>query len=331
MRKISLILVTLLAFTSAVIPTVGAQDDTLNPLSETTNFGFQNLAFPLVIDPYIVTVISGGPIDASEFELGDDENCVGFVSSAPDFRITFTGSTVNLRLLFAGVGDATLIANTPGGEWYCSDDGEGFNPIVNIADPDEGQYDIWVGSLNEGENIAGYLMVTETESTPAGLITPAFATASGMVSPTTALSFDLAPNFGSTALAAGFMPDPHTVLGVQSGGPIDVRSLNLGSSCGGYVTAARDYSVAWSGATRNLRIFFVADNPAQDTTLIVNQPNSQWVCNDDGAGGGFNPVINIANPPAGDYDIWVGSLSSGESVTGTLYITEGDFTPSNPS
>jgi len=324
MRKIGLTIIMLLMFTSAI--GVGAQDDTLNPLSETTNFGFQNLAFPLLIDPYIVTVISGGPVDASEFDLGDDENCVGFVSSAPDFRLNLTGTTSNLRVLFAGVGDATLIVNPPSGEWVCNDDGEGFNPIVDIADPAEGQYDIWVGSLNSGDSIAGYLMVTESQSTPSSIITPTFATASGtMTTPTTALSFDLAPNFGSTALAAGFTPDPHTVLGIQSGGPIDIRALNIGADCRGYATAARDYSIEWTGSTQNLRIFFVADN----TTLIVNLPNSQWVCNDDAAGG-VNPAINITNPPPGDYDIWVGSLNANESIPGTLYITEGDFTPSNP-
>ncbi|MBC7812458.1 MAG: hypothetical protein H7175_14985, partial [Burkholderiales bacterium] len=240
-------------------------------------------------------------------------------------------TTNNLRVLFASVGDATLIINAPSGDWFCNEDGEGLNPIVDIANPDEGQYDIWVGSLNEGDIIAGYLMVTESESTPSSIITPAFATTSDTITTaTTALNLDLAPNFGSTALAAGFIPDPHTVLGIQSGGPIDVRLLGIGADCSGFVTAAPDYNVAWSGSTQNLRIFFVADNPTQDATLVVNLPNRQWVCNDD-ATGGVNPAINITNPPPGDYDIWVGSFNATESITGTLYITEGDFTPSNPS
>ncbi len=36
----------------------------------------------------------------------------------------------------------------------------------------------------------------------------------------------------------------------------------------------------------------------------------------------FNPAVRIDSPADGGYDIWVGSYSEGESVRGTLYITD---------
>jgi hypothetical protein len=49
------------------------------------------------------------------------------------------------------------------------------------------------------------------------------------------------------------------------------------------------------------------------------------MCNDDY--GGLNPMVEINNPQPGQYDIWVGSYTSGQYVGGTLKITELSLTP----
>ncbi|MGD1996701.1 MAG: hypothetical protein PVH62_08005, partial [Anaerolineae bacterium] len=71
---------------------------------------------------------------------------------------------------------------------------------------------------------------------------------------------------------------------------------------------------------------FVADG-GEDTTLVINDPNGSWRCNDDYSG--LDPMVEFPNPFTGQYDIWVGSYSSGDYVNGTLYITELDYHPGN--
>lgn len=123
------------------------------------------------------------------------------------------------------------------------------------------------------------------------------------------------PNYGVAGLSAGFTPDPYTV-GVTSGGSVDVSYL--GGSCRGYATSNPDFRVQWSGSSSRLRFYFQSGG---DTTLVVRAPGGSWYCNDDGAGG-VNPLINVNNPPEGNYNIWVASYSSDQYHSGTLYVTE---------
>jgi hypothetical protein len=121
-----------------------------------------------------------------------------------------------------------------------------------------------------------------------------------------AQNWSAAPLYGTLTLTTGFTPDPSYVQ-VQAGGYNDVGTLGIqdptGGNCNGYIAAAQpDVRVHYvAGTTYPLR-FYVQS--AADTTLIVNMPDSTWRCNDDFAG--LNPLIQIANPPSGQYDIWVG-------------------------
>jgi hypothetical protein len=128
-----------------------------------------------------------------------------------------------------------------------------------------------------------------------------------------------APKFARAprALRSGFVPDPSQVT-VVSGGSIAAAGLGLGPGCTGYVTAQPDIIVRWSGGGSLLRFYVRAPI---DTTLLVNTGSGRWACNDD-SWGGTNPTVDVANPPNGQYDIWVGSYRSGEQAHGTLFITE---------
>jgi serine protease Do len=134
------------------------------------------------------------------------------------------------------------------------------------------------------------------------------------------LDYMLDPTFGEDSLESGFMPDPYTVE-LISGGNIDVGVLGLGSECTGYALDAPDFRLNWSGESPfGMNIFFVPMEAGEDATLIINDPNGNWHCNDDYYM--FDPLIEFAETLEGQYDIWIGSYLSDEYIEGTLYITE---------
>jgi hypothetical protein len=106
--------------------------------------------------------------------------------------------------------DTTLIVNTANGTWMCNDDYGGRNPMVEINNPQPGQYDIWVGSYTSGQYISGTLRITELDITPTSGV-PAPAPGPGPAPSGGTLDFSLSPNYGSQNLSAGFTPDPFQV------------------------------------------------------------------------------------------------------------------------
>ena len=188
--------------------------------------------------------------------------------------------------------------------------------MVEFEEPAEGQYDIWVGSYSSGEMIAGTLYITELGLEPDDIT--GGGTGGGE------LDYTLDPNFGEAELESGFVPDPYEVV-VASGGSVDVWDLGLGEGCTGYATSAPDFRIHWSGPSDELRIFFVPDEAGDDVTLVVNTATAGWACNDDYSG--FDPLVALKEPAAGQYDIWIGSRSPGEFIVGTLYVTEMCYGP----
>ncbi len=155
---------------------------------------------------------------------------------------------------------------------------------------------------------------TET-ATPTATATATAATDAPTVAPT--LNFSATPNYGSTALTSGFVPDPHNIS-VSAGGSVNVSYL--GGSCSGYATSAPDYSVNYTaGAFPLLRFYFIGTSG--DSTMIVNSPSATYTCVDDSFGT-LNPTVDFESPQSGRYDIWVGTFASGTSTGGTLYVTE---------
>jgi len=133
---------------------------------------------------------------------------------------------------------------------------------------------------------------------------------------TTLQNYSLAPSFGSVHLTAGFLPDPH-IRHLTAGGAI--RAQDRFQNCRGYIADAPDYSLYYTAGGQDLFINVDAD---RDTTLVVNGPNGEWYCDDDGADEPLNPLLYWANPPSGRYDIWVGTYSSGSGAPATLFISE---------
>ncbi|CAN5353943.1 hypothetical protein BH10PSE2_BH10PSE2_27050 [soil metagenome] len=149
--------------------------------------------------------------------------------------------------------------------------------------------------------------------TTAALAALAFATAGSALAQDASLN----PRFGEIDLEAGFTPDP-VDRQVRAGGRVDAS--DLGGECVGRISNEPTFRLNYEAGRTPLYIYVYAD---ADTTLVINEPNGQFDCNDDGTGqsDNLNPGIRFRTPTSGAYDIWVGSLSGGP-VQARLRITE---------
>lgn len=123
------------------------------------------------------------------------------------------------------------------------------------------------------------------------------------------------PNFGTVSLTAGFTPDPHRIA-VRAGGDID--AVTLGGQCVGSISGAPDLRLMYKAGDFPLTI---RAESAKDTTLVVNAPDGQFYCDDDGAEG-LDPQIYFSDPPSGRYEIWIGQYEGGAGTLADLLVTE---------
>lgn len=268
-----------------------------------SNFGSVDLTSGFTPDPYNIEMIAGGDVDVYE-AVG--ENCYGFATTAPDFNLNYTAGDFNLYISATSERDTTLIINAPDGSWVCNDDSAGsLNPGIRFDAPESGRYDIWVATYGEVEPEAATLHISELgfgDEYQAGA----------------QLDYMLDANYGSVELQGGFSPDPY-VVELVAGGEISAET-GADSSCRGYVTAAPDFELTFEPGDLSLFISAVSDD---DTTLVINTPDGEWICNDDNSG--FNPGVEFVDPTAGVYDIWVGTYSMGPGAPARLEISELGF------
>jgi len=85
----------------------------------------------------------------------------------------------------------------------------------------------------------------------------------------------------------------------------------------GWATSIPDYIINLTGMSPTLRMYATSDS---DTTLIINDANGIWHCNDDSDG--LNPSVELPNASPGQYDVWVGSYSQGDGAAAVLHLTE---------
>ena len=271
------------------------------------NFGSTSLRGGFSPDPYTVDVVSGGAYAASSV----DSSCRGYVSGAPDFELSFSAGSLPLTIAAVASGDTTLLVNDPNGNWYCNDDGgEGLNPLLTFSNPRSGTYDIWVGSYSEGRNINATLSFSELG------LTAGSSGGGGGGGSYGQIDWSLPANFGSVSLRGGFTPDPYRV-DIVSGGTH--RASEVRSGCAGWVSAAPDFELSFTAGSLPL---ILSAASSSDTTILVNDPNGNWHCNDDGGNAGLNPALTFNNPASGTYDIWIGSYRQGQNPSATLSISE---------
>ncbi len=253
-------------------------------------------------DPYTVTVNGGGAIDASTL----NESCAGYIDARASFTLNYRAGEWPLYISGASDADTTLVVRTPNGSWVCDDDSGGnLNPRVGWDDPASGRYQVWLGRFGaQNETATGTLRISELAPDES-----AGAVGDGP-------DFSLDPAYGAVDMAAGFTPDPHTQA-IAAGGSINAAVLGV-DTCVGWIAQAPDYRVNWTGT--GPLIFSV--NSEADTTLVINDGQGNWVCDDDGGNIGANPSVAFQSAPSGQYDVWVGTYAQGDLQDSTLYVSE---------
>jgi len=120
-------------------------------------FGAIELYAGFTPDPYVRNITAGGTQNLASCGL----NAAGFVPTSPDFDLYWNGSSAQLTIAVTSRADAVLLINAPDGSWYYSDDYRGSDPAVTFYNPQQGLYDIWIGSYDGSRRNPGQLIVTE--------------------------------------------------------------------------------------------------------------------------------------------------------------------------
>lgn len=144
----------------------------------------------------------------------------------------------------------------------------------------------------------------------------AIAALAVLAAPAAAQDVNAEPNYGTIELDSGFTPDPYRV-DLESGGDIDAQGI--GGECVGFIANAPDVRLIYSSGNYPL---YVSVQSGVDTTLVINAPDGNWYCNDDGGNIGTNPSIQITNPQSGRYEIWVGTYGEAALAPAQLQISE---------
>jgi hypothetical protein len=108
-------------------------------------------------DPYVRNITAGGTQRLENCGF----NATGFVTSRPDFDLYWRGSSSQLTIAVESNADAVLLVNAPDGSWFYSDDYRGTNPAITFQNPQEGLYDIWIGTYDGSRRNPGRLVFTE--------------------------------------------------------------------------------------------------------------------------------------------------------------------------
>ena len=280
---------------SSVAP-VAAQNWKAAPLYETLN-----LTAGFMPDPVSRSLQAGGaqsnPIEGT--------GCAGFINAdRPDYDLNYTAGSSSLYIYARSGSDITLLVNDPSGGWFCSDDWDGTDPMVQFDNPRSGNYNVWVGTYSSGQTQEATLYFTEINPSGSG-------TGFGEGMP----DISAVPVYETITLASGFTPDPVS-RSLQAGG----TSANpvSGSGCRGYINlAAPDFDLNYTAGSLPLYIYAESD---ADITLVINDANGTWHCSDDA--NGTDPMIHLSNPSSGNYNIWVGTYASGALQNATLHISE---------
>jgi hypothetical protein len=256
-------------------------------------------------DPYKVTVLGGGPVDSNTANADCNG---GFIAERASFTLRYTAGDLPLFIGANSDADTTIAVRAPNGEWVCNDDSNGLNPMVSWESPRSGRYQIWVGRFGTpDESAAAMLYISELGAPNMG---------AGGEGPDWALD----PAYGVVELVSGFTPDPHT-MEIAAGGEIDAGGVLGEAGCLGWIARAPDYRLNWTAGSGELPLIFSVASES-DTTLVINDAQGNWICDDDGGNEGLNPAITITAPVSGQYDIWVGTYMQGELQPSTLHISE---------
>lgn len=112
--------------------------------------------FPL--DPFIVSVNGGGPVEAASLAAG----CPGYVAEQPVLTANWTGEAEFIEIFTYSDEDPTLLVQLPDGTFLCSDDATDtlLDTAVQIMTPAAGAYKVWVGAYEADQLLPLFLVLT---------------------------------------------------------------------------------------------------------------------------------------------------------------------------
>ncbi|TNC73782.1 peptidase S1 [Rubellimicrobium roseum] len=119
------------------------------------SFGQIDLSAGFMPDPYVRNITAGGRYDLAG--CFGSNGWGGSVASKPDFDLYWSGNSSALTISVNSGSDTVLLINAPDGEWYYSDD----PAAITFRSPQQGLYDIWIGSYGGHSGIPGQLVITE--------------------------------------------------------------------------------------------------------------------------------------------------------------------------
>ena len=124
------------------------------------NYGTIELNSGFRPDPYVTSVRAGG----SESARSVGDNCRGYISNAPDMDLNYEAGSNVLTVYVESAADTTLVIYDAAGNWHCNDDyssESGTNPAIRWINPPSGNYNIWIGTYEQGSLQDSQLHVTE--------------------------------------------------------------------------------------------------------------------------------------------------------------------------
>jgi hypothetical protein len=111
-----------------------------------------------------VDVTAEGIVPLFKIPAASDKGCAGLVTGAPSYAFVWSGAAKNLHIAFEGDADSTLMVVSPGNKLVlCNDDAQAgsIHPAIDIPEPAEGAYLVYVGRINPEKAVKGTLTVTE--------------------------------------------------------------------------------------------------------------------------------------------------------------------------
>lgn len=223
---------------------------------------------------------------------------VGRVTAAPSFSLTYDARNMGRDLEFRVQSDCdtTLLINDASAQWHFNDDSDGtLSPRLRLANAISGRYDLWIGTF--GGQSCQATLIAETFPGAGSVPPPPPPPPPAPVCP------DWSLGGAELRLTAG-QTEQRSVV---AGGSISMFSNQCGYDAHGYVAQAPDFTLYFDpqGVVSTLDISVTGQC---DETLLVNDPGTNWLFNDDSDS--LHPRITIGDAVAGRYDIWVGTFGS---------------------
>lgn len=254
-------------------------------------------------------------VQPSAFNPLSGPTCSGYLEPAATADLTLGGSGP-IGITATAEMDLVLAVQTPAGDWFCSDDADGFNPGVQIDQPEPGRYRVWVGVFGETMDAVeatlavarGEIVVTQPDEFGMDLdlgdpFSEGVYSGQGLQEAGRAATTLTAPTGGSPQTAE-----------VQASG--EIESPVAGPACSGFLSADPTAALTAAGD-----VSVSARSDDADLVLVIRTSDGQWFCSDD-ADASSNPRIDLSGLSGGLSRIWVGTFSRADMpVPATLQVS----------